>query len=357
MSVPRMKTSSTTQDDARWAAIVNRDARADGLFFYSVKTTGVYCRPSCRARQPRRENVSYHETREAAEAAGFRACRRCRPNQASPQQENASRIAYACRLIETAEEPPPLSALAGSVGLSESHFHRLFKTITGLTPMQYARAERARRAQERLSNAASVTEAITEAGYESSSRFYENSMARLGMRPGDFRREGRNADIYFAIGPCSLGHVLVGQTERGVCAILLGDNPDELLRDFQKRFARANLIGSDNRFEQTLALVIGLVENPSVGLELPLDIRGTLFQERVWAALREVPPGATVSYADLARRIGRPKAVRAVAGACAANPLAIAIPCHRVVKSDGELSGYRWGIERKAALLEKEARR
>ena len=357
MSRPCMNNSASTEDDARWAAILNRDARADGQFFYSVKTTGVYCRPSCRARQPLRQNVSFYTTWEAAEAAGFRACRRCRPNQVSPGEEHARRIAYACRLIETAEVLPGLSVLAGSVGLSESHFHRVFKVITGLTPRQYARAHRARRVQEKLEDCATVTEAIFEAGYNSSGRFYESSMARLGMTPRDFQRGGRDADIYFAIGPCSLGHVLVAQTARGVCAILLGDNPDQLLQDFQNRFARANLIGSDGRFEQTLALVIGLVEDPAVGLDLPLDIRGTLFQERVWAALREIPPGRTVSYADLAKRIGHPRAARAVAGACGANCLAVAIPCHRVVRSDGGLSGYRWGIERKQALLEKEARR
>ena len=271
-------------------------------------------------------------------------------------EATAARIAAACRRIEGATEPPSLAELATQAGLSTFHFHRLFKAETGLTPKAYALAARARRLRAQLATPqASVTDAIYGAGFQSSSRFYETAGQRLGMAARSFRDGGAGAEIHFALGQCSLGAILVAQSARGICAILLGDDAEALLHDLQDRFPKARLIGADAAFEQQVAQVVGLIEAPSLGLQLPLDVRGTAFQERVWQALREIPPGSTVSYAELAARIGAPKAVRAVGSACGANPLAVAIPCHRVLRSDGNLSGYRWGLERKRMLLLREA--
>jgi len=342
-------------DEARWAAVLARDSAAEGAFLFSVRTTGVYCRPTCAARQPRRENVAFHATNAEAEAAGFRPCKRCRPTEPALAERRAAAAALACRLIDEAETPPALDDLARAAGLSPHHFHRVFKEAVGVTPRAYAAQRRAERVRQGLSRAGSVTEAIYEAGFNSGGRFYETSGEVLGMTPTAFRAGGKGAAIRFAVGECSLGSVLVATSQRGVCAILLGDDPDALVRDLQDRFDRAELIGGDRDFEALVAKVVGLVENPGQGLDLPLDVRGTAFQHRVWRALREIPPGSRESYADVARRIGAPAAVRAVAGACAANALAVAIPCHRVVRQDGALSGYRWGVERKEALLAREA--
>ncbi len=349
--------SRQIDDDRRWQAVVERDANFDGEFVYSVRTTGVYFRAACPARPAKRENVAVHQSCEAAEAAGFRACRRCFPNAASLAEQHASLIARACRSIEASEELPSLDTLATEAGFSSFHFHRLFKAVTGLTPKAYGNAKRAEKIRAELADGqGSVTAAIYDAGYNSSSRFYEAAGSVLGMTPTAFRGGGSNAVIRFAIGECTLGAILVAKSERGICAILLGDDPDALVRDLQDRFANAELIGGDAGFERTVAEVVGFVEAPAIGLDLPLDIRGTAFQQRVWQALREIPAGETASYADVAQRIGAPKAVRAVAGACAANSIAVAIPCHRVVRNDGALSGYRWGVERKRALLDREAK-
>jgi AraC family transcriptional regulator, regulatory protein of adaptative response / methylated-DNA-[protein]-cysteine methyltransferase len=342
-------------DDERWAAVMRRDPRADGIFYYSVLTTGVYCRPSCAARLPRRENVRFHASRDAAERSGFRPCKRCRPGEPPAAEQRALAVAKACRLIETAAEMPRLEALAEAAGMSRFHFHRVFKSVTGVTPRGYAAAHRAERLRRELAESGSVTKAIYGAGFNSSGRFYAASEAMLGMTPSTFRAGGRGAAIRFALGECSLGTILVAATEKGVCAIMFGDEPDALLRELQDRFPRAELIGGDAPFEETVAKVVGLVEAPALGLDLPLDLRGTAFQQRVWQALRRIPAGATASYQEIARRIGAPKAVRAVAQACAANPVAVAIPCHRVVRTDGGPSGYRWGVARKRALLEREA--
>jgi AraC family transcriptional regulator of adaptative response/methylated-DNA-[protein]-cysteine methyltransferase len=347
--------TQTPTDEARWAAVVARDREADGQFFFSVRTTGVYCRPSCGARQPRRENVAFHLTPGEAEAAGFRPCKRCRPTEASQAERHAEIVAEACRTIEAAETPPQLDALAVAASLSPYHFHRIFKAVAGVTPKAYADAHRGRRVREELARSGTVTEAIYDAGFNSGGRFYEQSAQVLGMTPTRFRKGGERTTIRFAIGQCALGAILVAATDQGVCAILLGDDPDALARDLQDRFPRAELIGADADFEALVAKVVGFVEQPGLGLDLPLDIRGTAFQQRVWAALRQVGPGTTASYAEIAEAIGAPKAVRAVAQACAANSLAVAIPCHRVVRSDGALSGYAWGVERKRALLDREA--
>ena len=343
------------ENDPRWASVIARRPEADGTFYYSVKTTGVYCRPSCAARLARPENVQFHATRADAEKAGFRPCKRCKPDQVSPIEQQADKIAAVCRLIETTEEPLPLDQLAHHAGLSTYHFHRLFKAATGLTPKGYAAAHRGNRVRKLLQDAGTVTEAIYDAGYNSNGRFYETSNQVLGMTPSRYRAGGARTDIRFAVGECSLGSILVAKSDRGVCAILLGDDPNALAHDLQNQFPKANLIGGDAEFEQLVAKVVGFVEAPALGLHLPLDVRGTTFQQRVWQALLKIPAGATVTYADIARRIGSPRSVRAVGQACGANPIAVAIPCHRVVRHDGSLSGYRWGVERKRTLLEREA--
>ena len=346
---------SPTADDPRWGRVVARDRSADGEFWYSVATTGVYCRPSCPSRTANPGNVTLHETLAAAKATGFRPCRRCKPDGPSRAAENHALIAQACRIIEASEEPPSLSNLAEAVGLSPGYFHRLFKAATGLTPRDYAAARQAGRVRERLVEGQSVTETIYEAGFNSSGRFYEKARDMLGMTPGRYRAGGADEEIRFAIGQSSLGAILVASSAKGVAAILIGDEPEALVRDLQDRFRKARLIGGDADYEQLVARVVGLIEAPNLGLDLPLDVRGTAFQQRVWQALRAIPAGATASYAQIARAIDAPKAVRAVAGACAANNLAVAIPCHRVVRNDGALSGYAWGVERKRTLIEREA--
>ncbi|MGH6811890.1 MAG: bifunctional DNA-binding transcriptional regulator/O6-methylguanine-DNA methyltransferase Ada [Methylocella sp.] len=344
--------------DPRWQAIAARDRKFDGQFYYGVKTTGVYCRPSCPSRAAKPGNVSFHLTCADAERAGFRPCKRCKPDKPALIERHAARVVEICRGIESTVEIPSLGELARKAGLSAYHFHRLFKVVTGVTPRDYAIAHRAKRIREALAKpGTTVTAAIYGVGFNSSGRFYESSNAVLGMTPTDYRAGGANTGIRFAVGECSLGSILVARSKRGVCAILMGDDPDALARDLQDRFPRAELIGGDADFEALVAKVVGFVEAPSLGLDLPLDVRGTAFQQRVWQALREIPAGSTASYADIAKRIGAPKAVRAVAGACAANAIAVAIPCHRVVRNDGALAGYRWGVARKRALLDRETSR
>ncbi|MGO3741400.1 bifunctional DNA-binding transcriptional regulator/O6-methylguanine-DNA methyltransferase Ada [Kerstersia sp.] len=343
-------------EEERWTAVQRRDTAADAHFVYAVRTTGVYCRPSAMARLPRRENVVFFNSAAQAEAAGYRPSRRRRADQTSAAAQRAALVARACRVIESADTPPSLDILAAGLGLSPAHFHRLFKAETGLTPKAYSSAYRARKLREELSSpAASITDAIYGAGFNSNSRFYEASGRLLGMRARDYRAGGAGAVIRFAVGQCSLGAILVAQSQRGICAILLGDDPEQLVHALQDQFPKAEIIGGDGGFEQLVAEVVGFIEAPAMGLNLPLDVQGTAFQERVWRALREIPPGTTVSYTDIAQRIGAPLAVRAVAKACASNSLAVAIPCHRVVRRDGDLAGYRWGVERKRELLRREA--
>ncbi|WP_294929235.1 bifunctional DNA-binding transcriptional regulator/O6-methylguanine-DNA methyltransferase Ada [uncultured Paracoccus sp.] len=344
--------------DPRWQQVRDRDPDADGRFFYAVTTTGVYCRPTCPARRPRPANLRFFDSADQAEAAGFRPCLRCNPRGQGVAQANADRVAAACRMIDQAvaqgERPPGLGALAHAAGQSPWHFHRQFRAVTGLTPRAYAQARRAQRMRAGLAQGQGVTQAVYEAGYGSGSRFYENADKVLGMTATSYRDKGHGATIRFAIGRGALGEVLVAQSDRGICAITMGDDPQALLDDLQDRFPKARLIGGDADFERVVARVLAFVEAPGAGLDLPLDIRGTAFQQMVWQALQQIPPGQTASYAQIAERIGQPRAVRAVAGACAANPLAVVIPCHRVLRSDGGLSGYRWGIERKRDLLARE---
>ena len=357
MLTSMQETQRFASEDPRWARVLARDRSADGAFWYSVSTTGIYCRPSCPSRSANPKNVQLYETLAAAKATGFRPCKRCNPDGRSLEEENAVIVARACRLIEDSEETLSLSGLASTIGLSQSHLHRVFKSVTGLTPKAYATAHRGAKLRKGLVSSDSVTEAIYDAGYGSSSRFYEKSAGLLGMTPTQYRAGGLNEEIRFAVGESSLGAILVASSAKGVVAILLGNDPELLVRDLQDRFPRAKLIGADRDYESLVAQVVGLIEAPGIGFGLPLDIRGTAFQQRVWRALQEIPPGQTVSYAEIARRIGTPKAVRAVAGACAANNLAVAIPCHRVVRNDGTLSGYAWGVDKKRTLLDREGTR
>lgn len=344
-------------DQARWDAVVQRDRNASDTFFYSVKTTGVYCRPSCPARLARRENMAFHLTPKDAERAGFRACKRCKPNDPSAHGEQVAIVAKACKLIVEAEEPLSLDALAEAIGMSPWHFHRVFKSMTGLTPKAYATAHRARRMHQELSRRGTVTSAIYNSGFNSNGRFYAESNKRLGMKPTEFKAGGDGATIRFAVGECSLGSILVAASDLGICSIAIGGDPNTLVRELQDRFPNAEVIGGDTRFERMVARVVAFVESPKVGLELPLHVQGTAFQQRVWKALCEIPCGTTCTYSELAQKLGQPNATRAVAGACAANTLAVAIPCHRVVRTDGSLSGYRWGVERKEKLLHVEGAR
>lgn len=343
--------------DTRWDAIVRRDRTADGAFVYSVRSTGVFCRPGCSSRTPRPENVRFYANAQDAIRAGFRPCQRCKPDQSANPSTEA--IASLCRAIENAvaagDPVPQLETLAQQVGLSQFHLHRQFRAATGLTPRQYANACRSKQMLKHLKRSATVTESIYETGFSSSSRFYYAAANTLGMTPTQFRKGGQNTDITYAIGPSTLGLVLVARSPRGICAILMGDDESALIDDLQQRFPQASLVPADTNFSETLGKIVALTEQPrSHRIDLPLDIRGTAFQQRVWQALQAIPAGETASYAEIAQRIGNPRSVRAVAQACASNALAVAIPCHRVLRSDGALSGYRWGVERKKELLRRE---
>ena len=352
--------SFDTPDD-RWQAVAGRDRRADGAFIFAVRTTGIYCRPSCPARTPKRANVVFLDGPEEARQQGFRPCKRCRPDDAAGDTLEAQAVTAAARLIdravETGEPVPPLQTLADRAGFSKYHFHRMFKRSLGVTPKAYEAALRSRRMTAALATEPSITDAIYGAGYSSSSRFYETASARLGMPPKAHRRGGAGERIRYAVAACSLGFVLVAATDRGVCAIQFGDDRTVLVAGLAARFANAALGPGDDGFADLVDRVVALVEQPGAGHDLPLDLRGTAFQERVWQALRSIPAGQTASYAEIAQAIGAPRAARGVARACAANPAAVAVPCHRVVGSDGDLRGYRWGLDRKAKLLAREGGR
>ncbi|MBS2033357.1 bifunctional DNA-binding transcriptional regulator/O6-methylguanine-DNA methyltransferase Ada [bacterium] len=342
-----------TQDDPRWKILLTR--QEDDSFFYSVKTTGVYCRPSCAARLARPENVSFFSDQAEAEAAGFRACKRCKPDQTGLREQQARLVAQACHSLEQSPESPDLKDLASAAGLSLFHFHRLFKKLVGLTPRQYERANRAEKLRRALVGASSVTEAVFEAGYQSSSRFYENSQQVLGMKPGQYK-DGGGQMIGYCIQPGRLTPwMLVAASEKGVCAIFLGEDPAALLTELRRRFPKSQLNEGDESFRGWVEAAVAAVEENQPAWELPLDVRGTVFQQKVWEALRQIPPGQTRTYSQLAEQIGHPGAVRAVGSACAANPIAVAIPCHRAVRSDGSLAGYYWGGPAiKRVLLDRE---
>ena len=342
-------------DDERWEALVRRDPQAGGDFVYGVLTTGVYCRPTCASRLPNRENVRFFETCTEAEKAGFRPCKRCKPDAPDWKQPQTRAVLKACRMIAEADAPLSLKELAHAAGLSLFHFQRLFKKIVGVTPKQYAMQERSNRIREHLREDSTVTDAMYHAGFGSSSRFYEKATATLGMKPSAYKNGALDMRIRFAIVPSVLGLVLVAATPQGICAIDLGDTAEALKEELHRRFPKAEFQAPDPEFAAMVSKVLTFLEDPHRGrLDLPLDVQGTAFQRRVWLALQEIPPGDTVIYADIASRIGKPKAARAVAQACAANPVAVVIPCHRVVLGNGQLGGYRWGVDRKRVLLEQE---
>lgn len=358
-----LATGGTLGADSHWQAVLNRDKEFDGEFVYAVNTTGVYCRPSCASRAAKRINVVFFDTTSAAAAAGFRACKRCNPDGISFEHARNDAVNAACERIKRSAENLTLASLAKTAGLSTYHFHRVFKSITGVTPKEYQNAVQKSRMTEALGKNKTVTSAIFAAGFISSSRFYENADAILGMTARSYKNGGANEDIRYAVKPCKLGTasslIIVAATVRGVCAVEFGDSAAELTRHLRERFPHANFQQADENFKKWLSPILKYIEQPSAQahglLDLPLDVQGTIFQQRVWKALRDIPVGETRSYSEVARKIGKPKAVRAVASACAGNEIAVLIPCHRVVRSNGELSGYRWGIERKAELLKREA--
>jgi len=342
--------------DGRWAAVVNRDAALSEDFRFGVTTTGIYCRPGCPSPAPKREHVHFFPDWEAAEAAGFRPCKRCDPRAAHPDEDWADLVARACRLIETADREPALKDLAAHVHLSPSHFHRVFKKITGITPKAYAAQVRAGRVRSNLKKGTSVTRALSDAGYVFPGNFYEGSARTLGMRPTEFRKGGAGLIIRYAFHTTYLGQTLIAATEKGVCMIAFADTDEELLENLKHTFPNAKLAGDDQDFIEFSGQAVAFIESPGEHFPLPLDIQGTAFQRRVWDTLMELQPGETAVYSEIARGIGKPKATRAVASACAANKLAVAVPCHRVKRKDGGLGGYRWGLERKQKLLDREAK-
>lgn len=348
-----MKNRLRITDDDRWQSVVDRDVAADGQFVFAVQTTGIFCRPSCRAKHALRKNVSFFADARQALAAGFRPCKRCQPDKDSAQQHRLEKIAHACQLLEQ-ESPLTLDELAQQVAMSPYHLHRLFKATTGMTPKAWQQSWRARRLRDALAKGVPVTQAIFNAGFPDSSSYYRKADQTLGMTAKQFRKGGDNVSVRYTLADCSLGRCLVAESERGICAILLGDDDATLVADLHELFPAAQDVPADTDFQQRVREVIAAINARDAPLSLPLDIRGTAFQQQVWQALRAIPCGETMSYQQLASAIGKPKAVRAVASACGANKLAIVIPCHRVIRGDGALSGYRWGIARKAQLLQRE---
>lgn len=341
-------------DDGRWKAVVENNSNADGTFYYAVKTTGVFCRPSCAFRLPNRSNVEYFKGFAEAEAAGYRSCKKCSPATFSKTENLEQKIIHACRIIEQSVVSVKLKDLAAEVSLSPFHFHRLFKKIVGVTPKQYSAIHQSRRFTQSLKTSQSVTDAIYTAGYSSSSSAYDKNLDQLAMEPRVYRNGAVGITIIYGLAQCFLGWVIVAATDRGVCAIEFGDDPEALANQVQKRFPQAQLTKAGSGFNLLIQEVVDFIKTPEITCKIPLDIQGTVFQQRVWHLLRQIKPGKTLSYTELAERIGNPNAVRAVAQACAANKLAVVIPCHRVVSKDGKVSGYRWGVVRKKMLLKSE---
>lgn len=340
--------------DARWQAVLSRDAGAARAFCYAVRTTGIFCMPGCASRLPNLENVEFFDNAAQATAAGYRPCKRCRPDDPAHRDMASRRVIEACRAMEQADAPIPLDKLAATAGLSPSHFQRLFKQRVGISPKVYAQAVRDDRIRKALSQGQSVTRAIFDAGFGSASRFYERSNQTLGMDAGIFRKGGQGLTIRYACAESFLGPILAGFTDQGVCAIEFGDSTESLARGLRDRFPHADIREGSPELHALVKEVADFIKSPDAGLDLPLDVQGTAFQVRVWQELQNIPCGGTRTYSDIAESLGNPRAVRAVAAACAANPLAVAVPCHRVIRKTGQLAGYRWGLDKKKALLENE---
>ncbi len=349
-----MTSTNFNTDDARWHAVLNNNSSADGSFYYAVITTGVHCRPSCTSRLPNRVNVRYFATFEEAELAGYRACKRCKPATISKAEEIEQKIIHSCRVLEESGTSLKLEELAAQVNLSPYHFHRLFKKIVGVTPKQYASRNQSRRFQSSLKTSPSITDAIYSAGYGSSGGAYDKTQDQLAMKPNVYRKGAAGITIIYGIAKCYLGWVIVAATERGICAIEFGDDPDTLPAQVQSRFPKAQLEKADTGFKTLIKEVVELIESATGNFQIPLDIQGTAFQQQVWTVLRQIKPGETLTYTEVAKSMGKPKTVRAVASACAANKLAVVIPCHRIISKIGKLSDYRWGARRKKMLLESE---
>ena len=348
------ETTTAALFERHWNALQNRQQDNDSPFLYGVLTTGIYCRPNCASRMPNRENVRFFETNSEAERAGFRPCKRCTPHKVTAPETQKQTVLQVCRLIQEAHEPLSVQELAVAVGWSVSYLQHTFKAIMGITPKKYAQAHRLNRVRQELPNAPTVTDALAQAGFTKSSQFYEGGTAALGMTPATYKNGGKGMMIRYAITPCFLGNVLVAATPKGICRIDIDNDPAFLVERLRGTFPNAQLSYDTTEFQKVVAQVIAFLAAPKEGVNFPLDIQGTAFQQRVWAALQAIPVGATATYTEIAAQIGSPKAVRAVAQACAANTLAVAIPCHRVVRTNGDLSGYRWGIERKRTLLDRE---
>lgn len=342
-------------DNQCWRAVRDRDGTKRGEFYYGVRTTGIFCDPGCGSKTPLRENVEFFSSKEAAISAGYRPCKRCRSDMPDVGSNLQQKVVQACQTIMHTKGRVKLDDLAAKAGLSSSHFHRLFKSVTGITPKQYGMSYQSRLFKDRLRDADSITDAIYEAGFSSSSRAYENAQNFIAMELKQFRAGAPGKTILYGMSRCSLGFVIVGMTERGICGVEFGDSRSQLLKQFQQTFPRAELVEADSHFNRVMEDVVEYVENPMIDVDLPLDIQGTAFQLRVWDALRGIKAGTTIHYGQLAEKIGNPKAVRAAAKACASNKLAVLIPCHRVVYKDGRISGYRWGVARKRKLLKQEA--
>lgn len=344
--------------EAKWRAVVAKDARFDGQFVFAVSSTKIYCRPSCPSRRPKRERVSFFQLPEAAEQAGFRACRRCHPRNASAKDLQVELVRRVCRLLEHAEvETTTLAALSEQTGVSSFHLQRTFKKVMGVTPRQYAFASRVSRFKGGAQAGKSIATAMYDAGFGSSSRLYEQAGSQLGMTPATYGKGGRGATINYAIVKCSLGRLLVAMTSKGVCSVKLGDSESALEADLKREFPAAEFQRDEKRLSQAVQAVVDHLEGRAPHIDLPLDIQATAFQRQVWEQLRTIPSGQTSSYSEVAKAIGQQKAVRAVARACATNPVALVIPCHRVIREDKSLGGYRWGLDRKKRLLETEKAR
>ncbi|MBC8031153.1 MAG: bifunctional DNA-binding transcriptional regulator/O6-methylguanine-DNA methyltransferase Ada [Pyrinomonadaceae bacterium] len=345
------------ESEAKWQAVIAKDTRADGQFVFAVSSTKIYCRPSCPSRRPKRERVSFFQFPEAAEQAGFRACLRCHPRNTCDKDPQIELVRRVCRLLEDAEfETTTLASLSEQTGVSSFHLQRTFKKVMGVTPRQYAEASRVSRFKGGAREGKSISTAMYDAGFGSSSRLYEQAAAQLGMTPATYGKGGRGASINFAIVKCSLGGLLVAATNKGVCSVKLGDSETELEADLKREFSAAEFQRDEKLLNDAVSAIVDHLEGKAPHIDLPLDIQATAFQRQVWEQLRAIPSGQTSSYSEVARAIGQKKAVRAVARACATNPVALVIPCHRVIREDKSLGGYRWGLDRKKKLLETEAR-